>query len=210
VKRNLIVVTKVLQNLSNQLFFGDKETHMRVVNPYLQLQMQTMRNFFNRITNVPPLQEFLQADKMLESPEPFVYLTLKEIFYFHKLIKTHAEASIAPTHSIHRVLASLKEVSVPTEHYQQDKYVMVRLVDWLGEAGGSGASSPGAGKQEGLNSLGLYLLPVVKSLASTSIEVEEKGSVYDQIQTLLSLAKDVARENSNAHLAQQIQLVLRN
>ena len=35
-RRNLILVAKVLQNLSNGLLFGDKEIYMKVLNQYIQ------------------------------------------------------------------------------------------------------------------------------------------------------------------------------
>jgi hypothetical protein len=35
-RRNLILVAKVLQNLSNGLLFGDKEVYMKVLNQYIQ------------------------------------------------------------------------------------------------------------------------------------------------------------------------------
>jgi hypothetical protein len=35
-RRNLILIAKVLQNLSNGLLFGDKEVYMKVLNRYIQ------------------------------------------------------------------------------------------------------------------------------------------------------------------------------
>ena len=44
-----------------------------------------MRTFFARLTNIPSLAEHIKVDSYLEKTEPFVYISLKEMVFVHKL-----------------------------------------------------------------------------------------------------------------------------
>lgn len=52
-QRAAILLSKVLQNLSNQVEFGEKETYMKQMNEYLQLRMPDMRSFLNKLVTIP-------------------------------------------------------------------------------------------------------------------------------------------------------------
>eukprot|EP01089_Gocevia_fonbrunei_P018200 TRINITY_DN6109_c0_g1_i2.p1 TRINITY_DN6109_c0_g1~~TRINITY_DN6109_c0_g1_i2.p1 ORF type:complete len:566 (-),score=58.06 TRINITY_DN6109_c0_g1_i2:11-1549(-) len=52
-RRNLILLTKLLQNLSNGIEFGVKEQHMKVVNSFIIENKDLINNWFTSITTDP-------------------------------------------------------------------------------------------------------------------------------------------------------------
>lgn len=45
VRRALLLITKVIQNLANNVVFGNKEPHMKVLNPFLSENIRQVTNF---------------------------------------------------------------------------------------------------------------------------------------------------------------------
>jgi hypothetical protein len=53
VRRNLILVTKIIQNLSNNVQFGQKEQFMADMNPFLKKNAQKMRRYLETLPKDP-------------------------------------------------------------------------------------------------------------------------------------------------------------
>ena len=51
-RRRLILIAKVLSNLSTNVKFGDKEDYMTVMNDYLESKQPQIENYFNFLCNV--------------------------------------------------------------------------------------------------------------------------------------------------------------
>jgi hypothetical protein len=49
-QRSLILLSKVLQNISNQLLFGDKETYLQFMNPYLEKHFEKISRSLKRLS----------------------------------------------------------------------------------------------------------------------------------------------------------------
>src|ERR1700753_2724494 len=66
----------------------------------------------------------------MERTEPFVYISLREILFIHRLIASHIK-QVAPAADdpIHKVLESLKAYESPTANL--DMFVTLRLVNWM-------------------------------------------------------------------------------
>eukprot|EP01087_Luapelamoeba_hula_P013626 TRINITY_DN3891_c0_g1_i2.p1 TRINITY_DN3891_c0_g1~~TRINITY_DN3891_c0_g1_i2.p1 ORF type:complete len:695 (-),score=114.95 TRINITY_DN3891_c0_g1_i2:86-2170(-) len=90
-RRNLILLTKLLQNLSNDVEFGVKEPHMAVVNEFIVSNREAMSNFLRNIASDPlavdDQEEWL--DCKLLNLKPLVdikMLDLKELNFLHRLL----------------------------------------------------------------------------------------------------------------------------
>lgn len=86
-RRNLILIAKILQNLSNGLEFGDKEQYMRLANPFIQARKDQIQNYFEKLADVDDLEDSWEIDKYQEhmSNKP-MNLLLSQIFLCHNIL----------------------------------------------------------------------------------------------------------------------------
>jgi len=86
-RRNLILIAKVLQNLSNGLEFGDKEQYMRIANPFIQARKDQIQAYFEKLADVDDLEDSWEIDKYQEhmSNKP-MNLLLSQIFLCHNIL----------------------------------------------------------------------------------------------------------------------------
>jgi hypothetical protein len=50
VRRGLVMISKVLQNLANGIEFGCKEAHMAILNPFITENLSVVHMFFDKLT----------------------------------------------------------------------------------------------------------------------------------------------------------------
>lgn len=50
VRRGLVLVSKILQNLANGVEFGYKEAHMAILNPFIIEHLSVVHTFFDKLT----------------------------------------------------------------------------------------------------------------------------------------------------------------
>ena len=50
VRRGLVMISKVLQNLANGIEFGCKEAHMAILNPFIIENLAVVHMFFDKLT----------------------------------------------------------------------------------------------------------------------------------------------------------------
>jgi hypothetical protein len=74
-QRNLILISKIIQNLANGVLFGQKEQFMASLNPFLEAKKQTMRNYLTNIITfdvgnsdkdsdtIPPQNEYPKVEE---------------------------------------------------------------------------------------------------------------------------------------------------
>jgi hypothetical protein len=55
-RRGLLIATKVIQNLANNVLFGAKETYMIVLNDFLTSNIYKVASFLREISRVPPVK----------------------------------------------------------------------------------------------------------------------------------------------------------
>lgn len=53
-RRGLLLITKVIQNLANNVTFGNKEPHMKVLNEFLRGNIQQITKFLSDVAVSPP------------------------------------------------------------------------------------------------------------------------------------------------------------
>eukprot|EP00727_Mastigamoeba_balamuthi_P012374 m51a1_g776 putative ase-activating protein (876) ;mRNA; f:594282-597416 len=95
-RRNLTLVAKVLQNLSNNAPFGGlKEFYMAPLNPVLKKYQPRLNEFLERLTEVEDLDNHLEMDQFLAmgkfQTEQSITISLNEIYFIHGLLKQHME-----------------------------------------------------------------------------------------------------------------------
>jgi len=52
-RRSLVLITKVLQNLANELQFGSKESYMLKVNDFISTNIPKLSNFYKNLLTIP-------------------------------------------------------------------------------------------------------------------------------------------------------------
>mmetsp|Transcript_32532 Transcript_32532/g.52713 ORF Transcript_32532/g.52713 Transcript_32532/m.52713 type:complete len:832 (-) Transcript_32532:551-3046(-) len=99
-RRNLILVAKVLQNLSNGKAFGIKEKYMAICNDFLEQHRTGMTEFFKAVVAVGTLQRNLQDDELLSSNSirP-IRLTYEQIHLLHTHLKGNLDSIVPPEES---------------------------------------------------------------------------------------------------------------
>ncbi|XP_013931841.1 PREDICTED: ras GTPase-activating-like protein IQGAP3 [Thamnophis sirtalis] len=113
-RRNLASVAKILQHAAaNQLFEGEN-SHLNVVNEYLEETHQKFRAFIDAACSVPEPEERFKMDRYSELvaiTKPVVYITVGELVNTHKLLLEH-QPSLAPDPQdpLHGLLQDLGEV----------------------------------------------------------------------------------------------------
>jgi len=97
-RRNVTIIAKILQNLSNNVAFGGvKEAYMEVLNPLMYNSWTMLNAFLDNLTKVQDLEQRLAVDqyktftKFSESTftkfsEPIVTISLNELYYVHQLL----------------------------------------------------------------------------------------------------------------------------
>lgn len=93
-RNNLVVISKVLTNLTNNILFDAKlEDQMTVMNDWLQKNQQVyIKGFIRNLVDVKDPEETLGVHKYMELTQkkaPSVTITWNEIFSTHQLLKTY-------------------------------------------------------------------------------------------------------------------------
>ncbi|WOO81456.1 Neurofibromin [Vanrija pseudolonga] len=65
-RRALLLITKVVQNLANNVLFGNKEAHMKVLNPFLSENIRQVTKFLSELAVRPRSWEVAQAIKTFQ------------------------------------------------------------------------------------------------------------------------------------------------
>ena len=105
-RRSLVLVAKVVQNLSNGLLFGEKEAFMKPCNAFLEASHARMGAWFGRLTDVDDdiaRDGSVEADLFLEhvhQREHTLTLSLSEVLSMHKLVVKHQEAVLGNTATV--------------------------------------------------------------------------------------------------------------
>lgn len=142
VRRNLVLIAKLLQNLSNGLPFGDKEAYMKPLNPWLQSHRPHMERFFEQLTQVDDVDDSLSLDRYTHSSLGGgsrlneITLSLNQIFFMQSLLQEYKEQiclGAQGTYSATEPLAVLLNKfgsAVPAQVPRADNVtVVLRLVD---------------------------------------------------------------------------------
>jgi len=129
-RRNLILLSKLLQNLSNDVEFGVKEPHMSVVNEFIVGNRDLMIDFLRRVATDPLTKEGEEewADCKSLVVKPIVDITmldLKELTFLHRLLVQYREDLL-------KQLKTEKDSGIMSETEYEHALLLFKALDSLG------------------------------------------------------------------------------
>eukprot|EP00485_Elphidium_margaritaceum_P005505 CAMPEP_0202708610 /NCGR_PEP_ID=MMETSP1385-20130828/20774_1 /ASSEMBLY_ACC=CAM_ASM_000861 /TAXON_ID=933848 /ORGANISM="Elphidium margaritaceum" /LENGTH=902 /DNA_ID=CAMNT_0049367625 /DNA_START=42 /DNA_END=2750 /DNA_ORIENTATION=+ len=89
-RRNLILVAKILQNLSNGVEFRDK--YMHKLSKFVEKHREDIQQYFARLIDVDTLKDRMDVDNLLEHArrrECTIQISFNQIFLIHRLLYKH-------------------------------------------------------------------------------------------------------------------------
>ena len=99
VRKNLVVVAKVLQNLFNfRKYDAPEQKHMFPLNDFIERNKPKIINYFNDLIRVDDPEDHLKVNKYMEltqKTKPVILISLNEIFRTHQLLHEDLD-TIAP------------------------------------------------------------------------------------------------------------------
>ncbi|GAB5365407.1 hypothetical protein AAMO2058_001055100 [Amorphochlora amoebiformis] len=88
VRDSLIMVTKVLQNISNRILYKRDKKFMHLLNPYLETKFKQVHSFFSKVTAKESPRVMLD-EAMGRSPSCFVRMKTSSLSYLFDIIKRY-------------------------------------------------------------------------------------------------------------------------
>ena len=82
VRRKFTLISKILQNISNQVQGGMKEKWMASMNDYIISKCQSVSKFFEELTDIPPLSTYFELDRQILSnskENDSVYISISDL-----------------------------------------------------------------------------------------------------------------------------------
>ena len=82
VRRKFTLISKILQNISNQVQGGSKEKWMEQMNEYIASKCTAVAQFFEDLTDLPPLRTYFDLDAHILANSPncdFVYISIQDL-----------------------------------------------------------------------------------------------------------------------------------
>jgi len=130
-RRNLILLSKLLQNLSNDVEFGVKEPHMAVVNEFIVGNRDVMIEFLRKVATDPLAEEGKEewADCKTLVVKPIVDITmldLKELNFLHRLLVQYREELV-------KMLDEEKKSDVMSDTEYDHAMLLFKCLDSLGQ-----------------------------------------------------------------------------
>mmetsp|Transcript_22707 Transcript_22707/g.89808 ORF Transcript_22707/g.89808 Transcript_22707/m.89808 type:complete len:920 (-) Transcript_22707:110-2869(-) len=134
-RKNLVTVSKVLQNLFNFRLFDDAkpgEKQYCVLNPFIKKNQDVVREYVESIYKVDEPEERLQVNKYMElaqKAKPIIIISLNEIYSTHALLAENLD-ELAPEKddSLRIVLNDLGEAPKSTEE-DNDRELQLTLTN---------------------------------------------------------------------------------
>eukprot|EP00761_Pharyngomonas_kirbyi_P014047 gb/GECH01014077.1/.p1 GENE.gb/GECH01014077.1/~~gb/GECH01014077.1/.p1 ORF type:complete len:911 (+),score=189.08 gb/GECH01014077.1/:1-2733(+) len=131
-RKNLTMICKVIQNLSNNIFFGSKESYMAPLNPLLEENMSKISEYFDELCRVENIEERLEMDKFMDfsSETRSINISFNEVAYMHKLCVQHLDklSSSDNNDPLRLVVRQLNEIGPPPEQVPESDNFFFNLI----------------------------------------------------------------------------------
>jgi len=203
-RRNLILIAKVLQNLSNGLEFGDKEQYMRLANPFIKARRDQIQAYFEKLADVDDLEDSWEIDKYQEhmSCKP-VNLLLSQIFLCHSLLWTNIGDLCPEGNSEHAELRKYLLALGAPKPFSEDRVAVLQMVNArkdLDTAWSEVDVTEPQQNQDVLSQAKQLLLTVATSLPAKAIE----GAKGADLNEFLKAQKQDALDRKEETFATQV------
>eukprot|EP00743_Colponemidia_sp_Colp-15_P005475 GILK01005888.1.p1 GENE.GILK01005888.1~~GILK01005888.1.p1 ORF type:complete len:816 (+),score=159.79 GILK01005888.1:49-2448(+) len=126
VRRNLILVAKIIQNISNASYFKKDRPEYEAINRFIESNISLMSSYFETICDVEDVESILAVDKYLvhvQQRDMVIHISLKEIKLIYSLLDSHIN-TIAPEpgDALRAVLKSVPELGSLTAAQERECY----------------------------------------------------------------------------------------
>ena len=130
VRRNLVVVGKVLQNLFNFRTFTSQDQFMLPLNSFIEKNKPTVVHYFNSLLKVDNPEDHLQVNKYMEltqKAKPAIMISLHEIAETHRLLLANLD-ELAPEQDdkLRQILKDLPEAPREVDE-EEDREIQLTL-----------------------------------------------------------------------------------
>jgi len=130
-RRNLVLVAKVIQTLSNGVLFGDKEKYMVPLNPFVESMREDWVKFFDRLIAIDDVDDALEVDKYIEHATRLstLQLSYNQIFLVHRLLEQHLDSLVPDEDDPVRIM--IKDLGPAPEKVSREdnRHVVLNLQD---------------------------------------------------------------------------------
>jgi len=132
VRRNLVVVGKVLQNLFNFRTFAEaQDRYMVPLNSFIEKHKSTIEHYFNSLVKVDNPEDHLQVNKYMEltqKAKPAIMISLHEIVETHRLLLANLD-ELAPEQDdkLRIILKDLGVEAPPEVDEEEDRELQLTL-----------------------------------------------------------------------------------
>eukprot|EP01090_Pellita_catalonica_P007057 TRINITY_DN175_c0_g1_i1.p1 TRINITY_DN175_c0_g1~~TRINITY_DN175_c0_g1_i1.p1 ORF type:complete len:924 (-),score=207.35 TRINITY_DN175_c0_g1_i1:100-2871(-) len=132
VRRNLVVVGKVLQNLFNFRCFNNNEKHMIALNSFIEKNKPVVEHYFNSLVKVDDPEDHLSVNKyneLTQKTKPVILISLHEISSTHNLLLEHLD-DLAPEKDdeLRQILKDLGDPP-PAVNEEEDREIQLTLTN---------------------------------------------------------------------------------
>lgn len=201
-RKNLVSISKVLQNLFNLSQFGKNDRWFVPLNTWIQKRSDSVREYFGDIIAVADPEDYLQVDKYMEltqKTKPVIIISLREISQTHQLIvQTIDKLTKDKEDPMRLILNDLGEV--PSVSDQDDREIQLTLTNRFK---GNVEDEIGSGNN-------LYL-ETKEHIITTFKLIPVSGEEGDQsLLGILTHGKNYAKEKKDEQLEKQIDSILKN
>lgn len=201
-RKNLVVISKVLQKLFNLSLFDQSDKWMMPLNDWMKSNFDTVRDFFTDLVEVPEPEEFLDVDKYMEltqKSKPVIIISLREIAGTHSLLSQHIDKLAKEKDDPLRIIVKDLGEAPAMPREDDDREVQLTLTNRFKQNTEDEVSASAA------------LYAETKELiisAFRSIPVAESSD--GNLLNILNNARSYAKEKSNTQLLNQIDKIMEN
>jgi len=114
-RRNMTIIAKILQNLSNNIAFGGvKEQYMVCLNDILKKNNPILNSFLDSLTKVEDLEQRLMSQyvALTKFSDPTITISLNELYFIHQLLWLYRDKVFAgiDDDEVYKILQSFSKV----------------------------------------------------------------------------------------------------
>eukprot|EP01117_Protostelium_nocturnum_P002977 TRINITY_DN13906_c0_g1_i1.p1 TRINITY_DN13906_c0_g1~~TRINITY_DN13906_c0_g1_i1.p1 ORF type:complete len:845 (-),score=237.82 TRINITY_DN13906_c0_g1_i1:97-2631(-) len=201
-RKNLISISKVLQNLFNFTLFGAGEKWFMPLNDFIKKNSEIVREYFTDLIEVADPDDYLQVDKYMEltqKTKPVIIISINEIVQTHQYLSANVDKLAKDKEdSLRLILNDLGEV--PSTSKEDEREIQLTLTNRFKQS-----------MEEEISASASLYAETKELIISTFRLIPVQAS--DQDQTLLGIlnsGKKYAKDKGNKTLSSQIDKILEN
>eukprot|EP00027_Filamoeba_sp_ATCC50430_P012203 CAMPEP_0168574896 /NCGR_PEP_ID=MMETSP0413-20121227/19350_1 /TAXON_ID=136452 /ORGANISM="Filamoeba nolandi, Strain NC-AS-23-1" /LENGTH=918 /DNA_ID=CAMNT_0008608319 /DNA_START=71 /DNA_END=2824 /DNA_ORIENTATION=+ len=201
-RKNLVVISKVLQKLFNLSLFDNSDKWMMPLNDWMKSNFDTVRDFFTDLVEVPEPEEFLDVDKYMEltqKSKPVIIISLREIAGTHALLSQHIEKLAKEKDDPLRIIVKDLGEAPAMPREDDDREVQLTLTNRFKQ-----------NTEDEISASAALYAETKELIINVFRSIPVADSPDEGLSNILNNGKAYAKEKSNSALVNQIDKVLEN